>query len=115
MVAVRLTRKLAEMVDGIDLSQFRVGDRVVVTAREAALLTAEGWAEAWPTAFEKRDHTASDHRGIGRTHTTRRGTRQGATAQASPLTVLLTPMPTGFRDNAPPPGWIQAPTDHPPV
>jgi hypothetical protein len=42
---VRLTRKLAEMVDGIDLSGRRVGDVLSLTPHEAELLIAEGWAE----------------------------------------------------------------------
>ncbi len=41
---VRLTRKLAQRVDGIDLSPFREGDVLDVSVREAELLVAEGWA-----------------------------------------------------------------------
>ena len=43
-VRVRLTRKLAESLDGIDLSHLRVGAVVEVTRHEAELLIAEGWA-----------------------------------------------------------------------
>jgi hypothetical protein len=41
---VRLTRKLAECVDGVDLSENREGDILTLSAREAELLIAEGWA-----------------------------------------------------------------------
>lgn len=45
---VRLTRKLAEVIDGIDLSSKRVGDLLELTPREAETLVAEGWAERVP-------------------------------------------------------------------
>jgi len=45
MVAVRLNRKLAEMVDGVDLSGCRVGQVLRLPWHEAKLLLAEGWAE----------------------------------------------------------------------
>jgi hypothetical protein len=41
---VRITRKLAESIDGVDLSHHRVGDVVEVTRLEAELLVAEEWA-----------------------------------------------------------------------
>jgi hypothetical protein len=43
-VKVRLTRKLAECIDGVDLSSRRVGDVVSLSPSEARLLVAEGWA-----------------------------------------------------------------------
>ena len=46
IVVVRLTRKFAQMLDGVDLSQYSVGDTVAFHAHEARLLMAEGWAEA---------------------------------------------------------------------
>lgn len=42
---VRLTVKLAEMVNGIDLSHCAEGDVIELADREARLLIAEGWAE----------------------------------------------------------------------
>lgn len=42
---VRLTAKLAEVVDGIDLSACREGDIVELSDPDAGLLIAEGWAE----------------------------------------------------------------------
>jgi hypothetical protein len=41
---VRLTRRLAERIDDIDLSRHRVGDLIDLSPREAAMLIAEGWA-----------------------------------------------------------------------
>ena len=42
---VRLTRKYADAIDGVDLSARHVGDRLPLTVQEANLLLAEGWAE----------------------------------------------------------------------
>jgi len=41
---VVLTRKLAECVDGIELSGWRVGDVLELSDQEATLLLAERWA-----------------------------------------------------------------------
>jgi hypothetical protein len=43
-VSVRLTHKYADAIDGVDVSHLAIGDDVRLTAREAALLVAEGWA-----------------------------------------------------------------------
>jgi TolA-binding protein len=42
---IRLTRKLAQCLDGIDVSQYEVGDVFELTRGEGELLIAEGWAE----------------------------------------------------------------------
>lgn len=42
---IRLTRKLAECINGIDLSHREVGDVFDVAERSAELLIAEGWAK----------------------------------------------------------------------
>ena len=42
---VRLSRKLAEQIDGIDLSGHDVGDVLCLSPHDAALLIAEAWAE----------------------------------------------------------------------
>jgi len=41
---VRLTRKLAECIDGVDLGASRVGDVLELPDLEARLLIAEEWA-----------------------------------------------------------------------
>ena len=41
---MRITRKFAEFIDGVDLSARRVGDVIEVPARDAKLLLAENWA-----------------------------------------------------------------------
>ena len=42
---VRLTRKFADMINGIDLSKARAGQMLDLPAHEANMLMAEGWAE----------------------------------------------------------------------
>jgi len=42
---VRLTRKLADFLYGVDVSERRVGDVFELPTVEAHLLVAEGWAE----------------------------------------------------------------------
>ena len=44
LIVVRLTRKYAEMINGVDLAMCSVGDVLRLPARDAALLIAEGWA-----------------------------------------------------------------------
>jgi hypothetical protein len=57
---VRLTRKLAECIDGVDLSDHRVGEIIDVSPAEARLLLAEQWAElAEPQRSDDADPTAS--------------------------------------------------------
>ena len=43
--SVRLTRKYADMIDGVDLRAAKVGDRLKLPVRAAEVLVAEGWAE----------------------------------------------------------------------
>ena len=45
LCSVRLIRKHADMIDGVDLDGLVVGDRFRLLPREAELLIAEGWAE----------------------------------------------------------------------
>jgi len=42
---IRLTRKLADLINGIDLSKAHEGETLDLSEREARLLMAEGWAE----------------------------------------------------------------------
>ncbi len=44
---VRLLRKFADRINGIDLTGVDVGDVMIVLPYEGALLIAEGWAEGW--------------------------------------------------------------------
>jgi hypothetical protein len=48
---VRLKRKLAEKIDGIDLSNQKVGDVFDLPDGKARMLVAEGWA-----VLERRSH-----------------------------------------------------------
>jgi hypothetical protein len=41
---IRLTRRLAESVDDVDLSCHRVGDSFDLSDRDGGMLIAEGWA-----------------------------------------------------------------------
>jgi hypothetical protein len=60
MTRIRLTRKFAERIDGIDLSQRRTGEIMDVSSRDARLLMAEGWASADDAPVkEKRPRAAS--------------------------------------------------------
>ena len=45
VLRVRLTRKLADRLNGLDLSKVRVGDCLDLAPKEARMLLAEGWAE----------------------------------------------------------------------
>ena len=53
---VRLTRKLAARLDGIDLTDRQVGDVIRLPRHDASLLIAEGWAEPEPAPQEKIVH-----------------------------------------------------------
>ena len=44
LTSVRLTRKYAEKIDGVDLSKNQVGDLMDLPTRDARMLIAEGWA-----------------------------------------------------------------------
>jgi hypothetical protein len=45
VVCIRLTRKFAERLNGVDLSGYSVGQIMQLPFRSAALLIFEGWAE----------------------------------------------------------------------
>lgn len=63
-VSVRLTRKYAEMIDGVSLENASVGDRLDLPPRDADVLIAEGWAvpaeDEPPVRRLPRRATASD-------------------------------------------------------
>jgi hypothetical protein len=50
---VVLTRKFAEIINDIDLSESTVGDRLPLTAAQARLLIAEGWARRVPAELRR--------------------------------------------------------------
>jgi hypothetical protein len=54
---VRLTQKLSELINGIDLSKAHTGDTLDLTDKDARTLIAEGWA-----VFETRTE------GVDRAH-----------------------------------------------
>lgn len=54
IMSVRLTRKYAEAIDGVDLSGADVGDRLSLSHRDAGMLIAEGWAEPAPVEHNRR-------------------------------------------------------------
>ena len=55
VLPVRLTRKLAEVIDGVDLADRSVGDRLALEPDKAKLLLAEGWAVLVPPAERRRE------------------------------------------------------------
>lgn len=55
--SVRLTRKYAEKIDGVDLSEKQVGDRLDLSVREARMLIAEGWAAPCERGHADRENT----------------------------------------------------------
>jgi hypothetical protein len=59
-VKVRLTRKLAPVVDGIDLSSHEVGDVFELPPEQARLVIAEDWAI--PERRTNHAHAPSAHR-----------------------------------------------------
>ena len=65
MTSVRLTRKLAQVIDGVDLKGVAVGDRVELSPHDAGILIAEGWAEPAGTPGSKSPDprsVAAEHR-----------------------------------------------------
>jgi hypothetical protein len=50
-----LTRKYAEMIDGVDLTDANVGDELDLSPRDAQVLVAEGWAEHAPRNRRRSD------------------------------------------------------------
>jgi len=52
---VRLIRKLADAIDGVDISEYAVGDVIDLHPDEARLVIAEGWAVSADTSARWRD------------------------------------------------------------
>ena len=51
-IRVRLTRKFAQILNGIDLSRTNAGEILELSSFEAELLIAEGWASLIDTAHD---------------------------------------------------------------
>ena len=51
---VVLKKKLADVLNGIVLAGFQVGDRICLARRQAAVLIAEGWACPVPPGQRRR-------------------------------------------------------------
>jgi hypothetical protein len=54
---VRLVRKFAECLNGVDLSTHRVGDCLDLSPKDARMLVAEGWAEPVDGEMEKLEES----------------------------------------------------------
>ncbi len=61
---VRLIRKLAECIDGVDLSRTKTGDLLELSPYDAKLLISERWAEAVAGPAETRHATVTFGRAI---------------------------------------------------
>ena len=63
MGRVRLIRKLAQKINGIDLSSASTGDELELSPREAELLIAEGWAAPITAVADDREPRRSRRTG----------------------------------------------------
>jgi hypothetical protein len=71
MTRVRLVRKLADELDGIDVTRWDEGDVIELSRAEARLLIAEGWAlpfrgprdEVRRASTSHHTHVAADRSG----------------------------------------------------
>ena len=52
---VRLTKRFAEMINGVDLSRVHAGDVVDISPRDAGILLSEGWAMPLDRGDEKNE------------------------------------------------------------
>jgi hypothetical protein len=59
---VRLTRKLAASIDGVDLTRRRVGDVFDLPLHDAQLLVAHGWAQPQPERQQRSEADDSSSR-----------------------------------------------------
>ena len=63
-LCVRLTRKYADMIDGVNLEHASVGDRLDLPRRDAEILIAEGWAERSEARSQARSDERSEERRV---------------------------------------------------
>ena len=59
---VRLIRKLADSIDGVDLSHQKVGRVINVARHDAQLLIAEGWGQPADSVGDRRSVGRADDR-----------------------------------------------------
>ena len=69
---VRLVRKLADNLDGIDVSGYREGDVLDLPAGRAALLIAEQWAVPFRSRERRRKASIVNERSLAAEHSRRR-------------------------------------------
>lgn len=70
---VRLTQKLAESIDGVDLRDRCVGDVFEVPEAAARLLLAEGWAVGESVGHDLKRRASEGSRSVGLGRDPRRG------------------------------------------
>lgn len=65
-----LTRKFADMIDGVDISYAKAGEELELSEHDARLLIAEGWARPARaergTAADREPRATRDRRGHNR-------------------------------------------------
>jgi len=68
MGKVRLIRKYAQMINGIDLSAASTGDEIELSPRDAEMLIAEGWAAPIASGAAVADDREPSRSRRSRTH-----------------------------------------------
>jgi len=66
VILVRLTKKLAECLDDVDLSKYQVGDLLELPDRDAGMLIAEGCAERVEQRRQQTDRRKHPPEGAAR-------------------------------------------------
>ena len=61
-IRVRLTRKFAQIINGLDLSRARAGEEMELSPRDAEMLVAEGWASLIDRADDRPKRRARKSR-----------------------------------------------------
>ena len=75
-VRIRLLRKLADRLDGIDVSGSKEGDVLDLPRRQAELLIAEQWALPYRLTDELRATSAAPERVVAAERSQRRASEQ---------------------------------------
>jgi hypothetical protein len=83
---VRLTKKLAERIDGVDLSRHKIGDCLDLPEPEGQLLIAEQWAFLERRAVDRGEHLPHSMTRLSHQHPPRatRGSAPACAARAKP-------------------------------